>query len=135
MSIHCPVCKHRFPLYSLRSRFPCTHCGNPLAAQLAAPSLTFLFLFLIVNGFIALVWWMLSQPDPATTAVAPATQGEWDRYPMFLIILDCFLSWGLFVWIFNTITHIGLDLTQLPDGRPHHRTSTRHYHAKEASAK
>ena len=134
MSLHCPVCKHRFGLCSLRRRLTCPNCENPLATQLAAPTLTFLFLFAVVNGFIALAWWALSQPDPARIPL-PSIQGVQDRYPMVLIILGCLISWGLFVWIFNTITHITLDLRKLPDGRPLQRTSHRHYQAKEASAK
>ena len=134
MSLHCPVCRHRFDLSRLRRRIDCPNCENPLASHLAAPGLTFLFLFVVVNGFIALAWWALSQSDQ-TGISQPVILGDWNRYPMFLIILACLISWGLFVWIFNTITHITLDLKKLPGGRPLQRISQRHYQAKEAPAK
>ena len=126
MSVHCPICKHHIPLYRLRHRLVCRHCENPLEVHLAAPVLTFAFLCAAVNGFIALVWWTLSQPDPNKDNV-PNPSGDWDRYPMFLIILGCFLTWGLFLWIFKTVTHVTLDRQRLPDGNPRQRTSSRHF--------
>ena len=133
MGIHCPVCRQPFALSSLRKRFQCSNCGNPLSAHLGPPLLTFLFMFVVINGFIVLSWWTLTLPDPGTPTGADAA-GDWGEFPTILIILSFFISSILFVWIFKTITHVSLDRNALPDGLPRHLPSERHYRAEKSSA-
>ena len=124
MSLNCPICRKHFPAHTLRHQLVCSQCGNPLLAKLTAATWTFLSLAVIFNGFIALVWLALTGPASIPDAL---------RGALILIIPWGFVSWGLFLWTFSTLTHLSLDLDQLPNGRPICRPSTRHYH-REATA-
>ena len=124
MSINCPICKKRYAILSLHRQFDCSKCGNPLVAHLKYPTLTFLALASVINGFLALVWLVLSGP-----VFSQATMIN----PMLLIIPCVLSTWGLFAWIFNTLTHLSLDRAKLPDGKALRRISGRHYRPETAS--
>jgi len=130
MSIRCPLCKHRILVYRVRRNFVCEHCQNPLVAQLLAPRLVFLLLFIVTNGFITLVWWTLVGAGTAMT-----TSQIVDLYPPFLIILDAILFLGLFVVVFSTLTYVCLDREKLPTGWPNHGDGNRHYRREELAVK
>lgn len=92
-------------------------------AQLKAPILTFLSLFLVVNGFLALVWLANSGADPGKGGI-PVAPGE--TLPALLFILGLLFSWGLFVGIFRTLTRVSLDQDRLTEGRSGRHRPHRH---------
>lgn len=105
MSVRCPVCHLRIPLLRLRGTMVCEECRTTLRGHFMPPLLTFLCLSAITNGFLILVWWLLSQAGPATDTVNYG-QTNWQGFPLLLFLLDIALTWGLFVWIFRTLAHV-----------------------------